>query len=339
METADRKAMRLGPIAMRVLGRRRQWIRWLAVALAGVTAASAFSHSWHTGTARPAQVPVVIVRHAMRAGQPIRPADVEVVSRNARPGQPPFSRAEDAVGHVAVRGLRVGEDVTPDNAVPLLRYYGVAARVPYGMRAINLVVPSAATFGGELAPLSRVDLLGAFELGQERAAATLLTSGIVLRVVPSREALPPSGGRLETASPGETGRQGPPVEVEVAVPEGREREIALAQAFGRIFLAVHSLAAEAPHPEASGVVNLRRYLNLPPASSIAAPFSVSQGWPAAPSPGAGPAGHNGYPYPPARPYGAVAAPPDSVARTPLWTVEVIEGAARSIQRVPRVGDH
>ncbi len=334
MDGAGGKVIRLGPIALRILSRRRRWIRWLALALAGLTVFTAIAHVRHRGAVRPPEMPAVVIRHALRAGQPIRLVDVALESREeSTAGPAPFRRIEDVLGRVAARRLGVHDPVTPENAVPPVRYYGVAARVPRSMRAVNLVVPSAAAFGGELAPLSRVDLLGAFELGQERAAATVLTSGIVLRVATGRDA--PGGhdalGRDGQSLPG--GRPGSLpgglVEVVVAVPEAREREVALAQAFGRVFLAVHSLSGEPASPGVSAAINLRTYLNLPPATST--PMAPSQAWPltlpvGTPSGVAAPGGRGG---------GRVTVRPDAVPSRPSWIVEVITGTGeRSAEQVP-----
>ncbi len=332
---AGRKVVRLGPIALRILSRRRRWIRWLALILAGLTVFTAIAHVRHRSAVRPPEMPAVIIRHALRAGQPIRLVDVALESREeSTAGPAPFRRIEDVLGRVAARGLGVNDPVTPENAVPAVRYYGVAARVPRSMRAVNLVVPSAAAFGGELAPLSRVDLLGAFELGQERAAATVLTSGIVLRVMtgrdaPGRDGQSPAGGRPGLPPQGGS-VPGGLVEVVVAVPEAREREVALAQAFGRVFLAVHSLSGESSSPDVSAAVNLRKYLNLPPATSTPAP-APSQRWPftlpvGTPSGVAAPGGRGG---------GRVTARTDAVPSGRSWIVEVIKGTGeRSAEQVP-----
>lgn len=349
----NRKAVRLGPMSLRLLARRRRWIRWAAIVLAGVAAASIFSQMRRNGATHSGAVPVVVARRAMHAGHLLRESDVEMIAQPTPmgpmspgpTGSRPFRLAADAVGRVALRALRPGEAVTPDNAIPVLRYYGVAARVPPGMRAINLVVPSAAMFGGELAPLSRVDILGAFEVGQERAAATLLTSGIVLRLPPGH--LRPPGARSPAIRSAEDAGSDTPVEVEVAVPRSREREVILAQAFGRVFLAVHSAAAEKASPGDSEILNLRRYLNLPPA----APASFAS---LSPPPPAGlltsPAGSGIGGRPGRRGSASPPAPPKSAAPSrgggapgaavwsgpPEWTVEVIEGGARSVAAVPRV---
>ncbi len=322
----DGRAIRLGPTSLRILGRRRRWLRWLAIALAGLTVLSAVSLAHHRGTGRSPGTPAVVLRRAIRAGTPIRRADVGLVVREfTGPGAAPFGRVEDAIGRVPIRGLRPDEAVTPENAVLPVRYYGVAARVPHGMRAVNLVVPPAAAFGGELAPLSRVDVLGAFEVGQDRAAATLLTSGIVLRVAPERETAPPAG------------RQTGVVEVVIAVPPDREREVALAQAFGRVFLAVHALSAEPGPADPPAAVTLRKYLNLPLTPS--GPLPPASGWasPNAGSPGgAGPAGWSG-----SRPPRSSATPahPERNSPVPPWPVEVITGAGeRSLEQVPWVDD-
>ncbi len=315
---ADREALPPGPMALRLLARRRRWLRRAAVALACLTAASALSQAGHRHASRPAGAAAVVARRALLPGQLIRPADLVVTAMERPPAGPvPLSSAEDAAGRIAVRGLQAGEAVTPLNAVPPLQYYGVSARIPPGMRAMNLVVPRSATFGGELAPLSRVDLLGAFEVGQERAAATLLTTGIILRVAP--------GGALDAT------RQAAFAEITVAVPPAREPEVALAQAFGRLFVAVHSVAAGASHAGAPGVVNLRRYLDLPPASPP----------PVLALPPAPPAWHPGPGTPPAPGGGAIPARPPARPRAgapPAWTVEVIRGAERSRTEVPRLRD-
>jgi len=324
----DSRAVRLGPTALRILARRRRWLRWLAVALACLTALSALSHVHRRAALRPAEVPVVLARRAVPAGRPIGMDDIGVGARALSPGPVPFGRVEDAVGLVAVRRLRTGDPVTPAVVMSPVRYYGVAARVPRGMRAVNLVVPSAEIFGGELAPMSRVDLLAAFEVGQDRGAAVVLTSGIVLRIH-GRENVSPTGGRFGAAV--DASRPATVVEVAVAVPEIREREVALAQAFGHLSLAVHPLAPEEPHPDMSGPVNLRRYLSLPPVSAAAAP--AAPGWPGLP-PGAQPApGRARYPSGP--PLSRRSPLPQDAGEAPRWAVEVIEGGARSVEQVPR----
>jgi Flp pilus assembly protein CpaB len=339
LKRTDGKTMRPGGAAPRELARRRQWIRRLAIVLACLTAGAALSQASHRGASRPPGVAAVVVRHSVRAGQYLRPSDLAVVVREPGAGGPAaFGRAEDAAGRVAVRGLRAGEVVTPETVVPVLRYYGVAARVPRGMRAINLVVPSAATFGGELAPWSRVDLLAAFELGQERAAATLLTSGIILRVAPDSVGQAGLGDRLPGAAAGDTGHRGDQVELEVAVPLEHEREVALAQAFGRVFVTVHSLAADGAATDSPGVVNLRKYLNLPavtPMSAAAPPPPPL--WlrpPTAPSPRGGRVRSAVHSLTPRA--AAPGARPGSPS-TPAWTVDLIEGVRRSTTEVPRAG--
>ena len=321
------RAIRLGPTALRILGRRRRWLRWLAIALAGLTVLSAVSLVHHRGTGHPA-APAVVIRRAVRAGGPIGRADVGLAFRDSTTSTAPFGRIEDVIGRVAVRGLRPGESVTSENAVSPVRYYGVAARVPRGMRAVSLDVPTAAAFGGELAPLSRVDVLGAFEVGQDRAAATLLTSGIVLRVGPGRDTAPPAATR-----------QSGVVEVVVAVPADREREVALAQAFGRVFLAVHTLSAEPAPADTPAAISLRRYLNLP-LTSPPPILPPPPGWAPPPAGGPGAAGSAAWSRGPASMHSAAAparSQPSSPA--PLWPVEVITGTGeRSVEQVPRVDD-
>lgn len=254
------------------------------------------------------------------------------------------------MGRVAGRTLRPEEPVTSENAVSPVRYYGVAARVPRGMRAVNLVVPAASTFGGELAPQSLVDVLVAFEVGEERVAATLLTSGIVLRVGSGRDAPPPPAGRLAALPETQAGRPGSLVEVVVAVPEARGREVALAQAFGHIFLAVHALSAEAVASGPPTVVNLRNYLNLPstPRAAMVPPLpgwrppaaGMSQSTIGSGGVSGGSGGLSGGPQSPARSPGPATPRSEHVSQGPVWSVEVITGAGdRSVEQVPREDDH
>lgn len=326
-----------------------RWLRWTAVLLGVLAVLSALLQLLHREPARPALVPAVVTRHALRPGEVLRAADVEIVAREAgslRGAGPaeimPFVRAEDAVGHVALRPLRRGEAVTPENAVPVLQYYGVSVRVPAGMRAVNLVVPSAATFGGELAPRTRVDLLGAFAVGRDRAAAVLLSPGIVLRILADRTPRPGGTARLNGPGVEETSSSAiPSVQIEIAIPEDREREVALAQAFGRIFLAVHPAGTGVPHPAPSAVLQLERYLEFPPeARSLLAPLPPIQpvlpGLPAG-SAGAGARRRGENPSPPAAPH--TGAPTSGGPSGPtLWPVEVIGGSERSVEIVPRAGD-
>jgi Flp pilus assembly protein CpaB len=334
----DRKSIRPGPTTLRLLARRRRWLRWLAIALACLTAASAVVQLHDRPVPHGAGVVIVIARRTLRRGRSIRSSDLGTAVREGpAAGAAPFARPEDAVGRVAIRDLAAGEAVTPANTLSLLRYYGIAARVPRGMRAVDLVVPSAATFGGELAPGSRVDLVGAFNLGQDRIAASLLSTGIVLRAAWGRAAPSTPSARLGGVGGGAGEQQTSLVEVEVAVPASREREVALAQAFGRIFVAVHSLVAAASQAELSGSLDLRRYLGLP---SVEAPATalpqVPRVWPTGPfmTPKTG----NPARVAPTSVHNRKTSlpPVGGPRRAPMWTVEVIQGTQRSLTQVPRL---
>jgi Flp pilus assembly protein CpaB len=217
-----------------------------------------------------------------------------------------------------------------------LRASGVAGLVPAGMRAVNLVVPAAATFGGRLAPGSRVDLLAAFDAGQDRAVRRVLASGVVLHVTP-QDGPSAAGAPMFSAGALRAGA-GPVTEVALLVPAAREREIVMAQAFGRMFLAVDPAGAGGPTaaarrraqagpPHAGGdePLSLRRYLglNVTGAAPAAAPFLPAPvpPWPAAATPVPAPLA-------PARP-----SPPHAAASSAQVTVEVIEGTARSTAEV------
>jgi Flp pilus assembly protein CpaB len=296
MERASNNAaVRLGPLARRLLARRRRWLRWAAIALAALTILSAASQLHHRPPAR-------------RTGTPADRARVRT---------------------------------------PAPRFDGVAGVVPPGMRAVNLIVPAAATFGGRLAPWSRVDVLAAFDVGQERAVRRVLTSGLVLHV--TSQFAPAAAGAPSPLSPAD-GRFGPaPVaEVTLAVPVAREREVVMAQAFGRMFVAVeptigepqakqtvrpHERSATAPLP-ADDALSLRRYLDLPAATSPVAgappPLPTSGSLPPLPA----------LPWPP----GAVPRPgaPADVSRDSARrpdarrgdvTIEVIEDTTRTLVEV------
>jgi Flp pilus assembly protein CpaB len=294
--TSGNAAVRLGPLALRLLARRRRWLRWAAIALAALTILSAAAQLHH---------------------------------------RPPARRTGTAADRARVR-------------TPAPRFHGVAGIVPPGMRAVNLIVPAAATFGGRLAPWSRVDVLAAFDVGQERAVRRVLTSGLVLHVTPqfapaaagTPSPLSPAGGRFGLA---------PVAEVTLAVPAAREREVMMAQAFGRMFVAVepatiggaqanetvrpHGRSATAPSP-ADDALSLRRYLGLPAAAS-----PVAGAPPSLPTSG-------GLPPPPALPWppGAMPRPgaPADVSRDSARrpdarrggvTIEVIEDTTRTFVEV------
>jgi Flp pilus assembly protein CpaB len=230
---------------------------------------------------------------------------------------------------------------------PAPRFDGVAGVVPPGMRAVNLIVPAAATFGGRLAPWSHVDVLAAFDLGQERAVRRVLASGLVLHVTPQ---LAPAAASAPSP-PSADGRFGaaPVVEVALAVPAAREREVVMAQAFGRVFVAVapavivessargalrsHERSARAPST-ADDTLSLRRYLGLPAGTSPVA---------GAPSMFPPPAGLPPVPAVP-WPQGAVPRPGlpadysrgssrRSDARRGDVTIEVIEDTTRTVVEV------
>ena len=286
--------MRLGPLARRVLARRRRWLRWAAVGLAVLTLLTAAAQILH------------------------RPAPRRLVVSGSAPAR---------------------------TAVP--RLIGVADVVPPGMRAVSLVVPAAATFGGRLAPWSRVDILAAFDIGQDRAVRRIVASGIVLHVATERAA-----SAAATSPPAVEARLGgaPVAEIALAVPAAREQEVVMAQAFGRVFLAVDPTnppplsTSGGPVPRAASAastdagLSLRRYLGLPetPASSAAAP-----GWmisppvlPPAP-PLAWPATTRGGPRMPVTLPRAASPSSDTRSDVPHTeaAVEMIEGTARTVVEV------
>ena len=298
METASGSAViRLGPLARRLLARRRRWLRWAAIALAVLTILSAVAQFHH----RPAP---------RRTGTP-------------------------------AGGVRV--------QTPAPRFDGVAGLVPPGMRAVNLIVPAASTFGGRLAPWSHVDVLAAFDLGPDRAVRRVLASGIVLHVAP--QAAPSAAGAPSPFSPS-NGRFGaaPAVEVALAVPAAQEREMMMAQAFGRVFIAVeptiagvsstgvalgpHTRVTAPPQPRPDDALSLRSYLGLPAAASpvAAAPTPLpTSGGPLPPPPFPWPAGS--VPRPNLSQELARDSARSPSARRGGVTVEVIEGTARTVVEV------
>lgn len=284
--------MRLGPLARRLLARRRRWLRWAAIAVAALAALSVMAQLGH------------------------RPA----------PRRTTVS--------VAVHG-----------SIPAPRFYDVVAQVPAGMRAVTLIVPVAETFGGRLVPRSRVDVFAAFDAGQERVVRRVLVSGIVLRITPQ---LSPSGAAMPPISPAADGRfsAAPFAELLLAVPASREREVVLAQAFGRVFVTVGPAAIDAPSggstrgpreraaitPPSEGPLSLRSYLGLPPAAGpgFAAPalIPVSAGVP--PVPGS-PRGAAPRAMSPANFARGSSRP--STQRDGRLAVEVIEGTSKSLEEV------
>lgn len=307
------RAVRLGPLANRLLGRRRRWLRWAAIALGVLTLLSALSQIGH------------------------RP----VVHRPAAPAPGPLG----------------GTPVTRVTASP--------PEMPPGMRVVNLVVPASSASAGRLVPKSRVDVVAAFDTGQERAVRRVLASAIVLRATGASAALSGPEGRFA----------GPMTELSLAIPASREREIVLAEAFGRLFV----LAAPAPRrlgghdavegscanagggcwePDddqdalVSAALSVRRYLGLPSGTSQApnpAPpsFLPSVGaFPAAGFPWLGAGGPSRRPAVPAHGDGSA---PRPLARTGAANpdrargegaiveagrvVEVIEGTSRTLVEV------
>jgi len=333
-QSSDARIVRLGPMAIRILAGRRRWLRWAAIAVLFAVIAAALSHGHRKGAAQASIVPTLVARRLLSPGHVVRPDELEMVPRlSAAAGVHPFVRAADAVGQAAAREIRAGEVVAPGDVLPVLRYYGVAARVPPGMRAVSLVVPPSATFGGELAPHTRVDLIGAFEPARGQPAAALLGTGIVLRVPAPRE--PASLNRERPTVAGAASGASPFVEIDVAIPRDREREIVLAQAFGRVFVTVHSATAEPPRGDPTGVLQLLPYLHLLPAG-------VASAVPVSPVPRAGASGPGAaLPRPVQSTARRAPAPPSAQpAReaVPAWVVDVIEGGERFDEPVPRVGE-
>jgi Flp pilus assembly protein CpaB len=318
--------------------RKRRWIRLAAIGFALLAFASAIWGPQPGRAPRYAVIRAVAARRSLLPGEVLHRADLTTTLQPAATEPSVLTRTEDAEGRVITRAVRPGEPIRRKEAIPALQYYGVALRVPPGMRAVNLAVPASSTFGGELVPGLRIDLLGAFEAGQERAAVTLLTSGIVLRVDDRSHEHPLAAPPLPLR-PGGEGLATSFLEVIVAVPSTRVREVTLAQAFGRIFFVAHPLASSDADSSTTGTLTLRRYLNLPlgQASPPRAPFSGS-GWVLAPPFRAeGRVPHMSDAAPGGARAGGVSPRrrPAPGLRTDTWSVEVIEGDAKSVQRVPR----
>lgn len=284
-------AVPLGPLARRLLARRRHWLRWAAIALAVFTIFSAAAQ----------------LRH--------RPAG-------------PRSRAPLGGVRPPAAARRAG---------------GVIPQLPPGMRIMNLAVPAAAVFGGRLPPLSRVDLLGAFDAGPDRLVRRVVASGIVLYV--SAQSGPDgSGGPAPFAAPDGRFAATPVAELSVAVPAASEREIVMAQAFGRLFVAVrpapdgtatHSACGGCDRrvpgaPESGAALSMRRYLGLPGSGPAPSPVPVPPGWlpaPALPWAGVAPG--------PSRSEDATRGPARPAdARRAGRSVEIIEDTARRVTQVP-----
>jgi len=321
----DGRVIRLGPRAIEMLARRRRWVRWVAAAVLLMAVLSAAGHLRRYATRRAATVPVLVARRALHRGQALRAGDVRLVPDApgaALTGAGP--RPEDVTGRVVTREVAPGEMVTGHDVAPAVQYYGVAARVPAGMRALDLVLPPQAVFGGELAPGTRVDLLGAFAPERGQGFVTLLAAGTVLRVTAARDPVPSGVPRAALGPVGGAG-SGSTVELEVAIPREQERELVLAQAFGRIYVAARPVARDAAGT--AGVLRLLPYLGAPEQGPAVPVVARS----------------------PIMPVGVPATPPragESVSRTPgampgphpsaVWTVDVIEGDHRTAETVPRV---
>lgn len=294
--TSSNAVMRLGPLALRLLARRRRWLRWAAIGFAVLTLLSAVGQIRHRPAPR---------RPGMSGTMPVQPL--------VRP-----------------------------------RIIGVADIVPRDMRAVNLIVPEAATFGGRLAPGSRVDVLAAFDMGQDRAVRRVVASGFVLHI--ARQAAP-AGASFSPLSGGE-GRLGAAAvdEVALAVPAAREREIVMAQAFGRVYFAVaptDTLPSFPPNagrprsgtratPSAGAALLLRRYVGLPAATTSSAAQPGWVGAPAGSPPLLGwPAASRTIPVTPAALIRGSTRSSDALsgAQRADAAVELIEGTARTIVEV------
>jgi len=325
----DGRVIRLGPLALKILAQRRRWVRWIAVSVLLIAIASAIGHVHRRVGARAAAVPILVARRLLRPGQVVGAGDLRLVARPSGPAGASVLRyvPEDVAGQVVVRAIAPGEAITRHDLVPVLQYYGVAARVPAGMRALDLVVPSPATFDGELVPGSRVDLLGAFEPERGQGFVTVLAPGTVLHVAASRDTVASGSGRVAVA--GLSVAEGSSsAELEVAVPRDHERELVLAEAFGRVFVAVHPTARVASGEAPFGVLGLLPYLGATGRTGAAPVPSalVARLAPARPAAG--------------RPRGSVAGPQAAGLHPParpgsVWIVDVIEGGERTEEAVPR----
>jgi Flp pilus assembly protein CpaB len=317
----DGRVIRLGPRALEILARRRRWIRWVAAAVLLMAVLSAAGHLRRHATRRAATVPLLVARRALHRGQVLRARDLRLMPDAPLTGAGP--RPEDVTGRVVTREVAPGEIVTGHDVAPAVQYYGVAARVPSGMRALDLVLPPQAVFGGELAPGTRVDLLGAFAPERGQGFVTLLAAGTVLRITATRDPAPSAVPRAALGPVGGAG-SGSTVELEVAIPREQERELVLAQAFGRIYVAARPVVRDAAG--IAGVLRLLPYLGAP------------EQWPAVPVVARSPIMPVGVPATPRRAGESASRTPGAAPGphpSPVWTVDVIEGDHRAAETVPR----
>jgi hypothetical protein len=258
------RAARLEPRARTRFASRRRWMRWAAIALAVLTLLSAVSQfGRRPAVHRPAAAPT--------------PGPLGATPVTSVPGE-------------GGAGLRP----EPERSASLVPLGGPVAEMPPGVRIVNIIVPASAASAGRLIPASHVDVLAAFDTGQERLVRRVLASALVLRVTPA-SGLSGAEGRFAAA---------PMAELSLAIPASSEREIVLAQAFGRVYVVTAPAAAprrlggheagegyregqtaasleadDAGGSAADAALSMRAYLGLPsapgPSPSLAPPPFLS----------------------------------------------------------------
>jgi hypothetical protein len=286
------RGLPLRPLAVRFFTQRRRWMRWAAIALAVLTLLSA----------------------ASQFGR--KPVGHHPAAAPAAPAPGPTSLTPE--------GRVRGEEGAYRRSLPSR---GAVFDVPADTRIVSVIVPASPA----VSPRSRVDVVAAFDTGQERVVRRILASALVLKVSVASSSLSGTEGRFAGA---------PMAELSLAIPAGREREVVLAQAFGRLFVLVAGASRSVPSGASEGTLSMRRYLGLPAAAMPSypsaplvfpplAPFAPpAASWTTAAARGAAAAGH-----PRAQAPKADSGPADRAPVNAGSVVEIIEGTGRSFVQV------
>lgn len=179
----------------------------------------------------PAMTPVLVARLTVPAGSPLSPAEFAVETMPAA-DVPTGALTASVVlsGAVARQTLWAGEPVVDGMIYPTAAQAALDARLPAGMRAVDVAVSGAAGMGGLLVPGDHVDVVFV-QSGASAHASVLLVDVPVLGVV---------GGASGTAAVAGTSTPGSYTSVVLETTPRQAVALALAQSAGPITLVLRN---------------------------------------------------------------------------------------------------
>jgi pilus assembly protein CpaB len=289
------------------MNRRNRHLVVLAIAIVTASLASLGVYrataSMPSGSARPAQVPVIVAARALAIGTPLTEADVKVVQWPANSVVPgAIGEVKDVVNRGLLTAVLPNEPITANKLADSHAGSGLPPAIPPGMRAMAVKVNDVIGVAGFIVPGSRVDVVVTIRRTQDSVTHTVVSNVQVLT----------AGTRRDQEKPVDDAKAAESTVVTLMVTPVDAEKIALAQSEGQIMLALRN-----PLDKES-----------PPSPGVRTGALLAE--PAAPAPAPAPA-------PRAAPRRAVTPPVAEPAAPAPYKVEALRGGKRTEETLSEGG--